>query len=409
LSTACTRDSEPPNYVPVWIPLSRRGGAAAEGVECDAHGHAQGERAQECFCLFARLALHPEPDRPVVMVVHGLFDSSAQDYLQRMAASVFESGPSVLLPDMRDHGDTLRAAPEIATTLGTLEGADLLALAGALRASCTERFTRVGLAAVSGGALDAIRAFTLDREDTLSAGVIALSPLLDVQAAVQDLSASGPCAITRSIELSTGDDLAIAAFSGAAFFGGAALARDLAGERLNGDTAVIAAIGAGVGLLTSLAIDAWLDGGTEPCVTDHAISRMLQDLMHVRWNALRAVGGISPRARQLPIEQVTIETYVRERAQFQAARLGVTLQAFDARGLARDLRTALRSPARRNSRLLVLGATDDPMTRAPALRAFSEETRAMPQVYARVLQRGGHAGMSVVQPVVMHALYERFF
>lgn len=413
LVTACTGEpsatDEEPRYTPVWLPLSRTGGAAADSVRCDAHGHASGERAQDAFCMFARLALRPEHDATMVVVVHGLFDSSAQEYLQRMAASLFESGHSVLLPDMRDHGDTLRAAPDIATTLGTLEGPDLLAVGQALRAGCAGRFARLGLAAVSGGALDAIRAFTLDAGDMFGAGVIAISPLLDTQVAIRDLSESGPCAITRSVELSWVDDVAIAGISGAAFFGGAALARGLAGERLNADTAIVAGIGAGVGLLTSLAIDAWFDGGAEPCITDHAISEMVQDIMRVRWRGLSAKGEVAPRAKHLPADQVTLETYLHERAQYQAARLGVTMQLFDPRRLASDLRAALRSPERSHSRLLVLGAQDDPMTRAAALRAFSDDTRSLPQVYSRVLQRGGHGGLSIVQPVVMQALYARFF
>lgn len=413
LATACAEEmrpiADPPGFSPIWIPLSRAGAAPDPSVQCDPQGKAIGEHAADAFCSFARLALRPEPDRTLVMVVHGLFDSGAQAYVQRMAAALFEQGHSVLVPDMRDHGDTLRAAPELATTLGALEGPDLLALARALQRSCAGRFARIGIAAVSGGALDAIRAFTLDRDELLSAGVIAISPLLDVRAAMRDLSQTGACAATRSLELTWLDDLLIAGATGAVLFGGAALGQALAGEPLDASTAAVGGIGAGAGLLTSLAVDAWFDGGSQPCITDHALSRMLQDMLGVRWNALGKARVLSPAGQRLQPGEVTIAAYMRERAQFQAARIGVTMREFDARSLAQDLRASLRSPPRPQARLLVLSAEDDPMTRIAALREFAEHTRGLPQVYVRSLSRGGHAGMWIVQPAVMQTLFGRFF
>ena len=413
LSTACAEELRPtadaPSFLPVWVPLSRMGAEPDPGVQCDPQGKPTGERAAESFCMFARLALRPERDRTLVMVVHGLFDSGAQAYVQRMAAALFEQGHSVLVPDMRDHGDTLRAAPELATTLGTLEGHDLLALARAMKQSCAGRFSRIGVAAVSGGALDAIRAFTLDRDQLLSAGVIAISPLLDVRAAMRDLSQTGSCAATRALELTWFDDVLIAGVTGAAFFGGAALGQALAGEPLDGTTAAVAGIGAGAGLLTAVAVDAWFDGGSKACITDHALSLMLQDMLSVRWNALREARVLSPGGQRLQPGDLTIEAYMRERAQFQAKRMGVNMREFDARSLAKELRASLRSPERSQARLLVMSAEDDPMTRIAGLREFAELTRGLSQVYVRSLSRGGHAGMWIVQPTVMQALFGRFF
>jgi pimeloyl-ACP methyl ester carboxylesterase len=231
-----------PAFRPVWIPLSASGGLARDSVHCDEHGKPLGDAANASFCVFGRLALHPTGRNPLIVVVHGLFDSGAQEYVQRMAAVLYRLGHSVLIPDMRDHGDTLRAAPELATTLGTLEGFDLLALVHAVRQSCGDRIERAGIAGVSGGALDAIRAFSLDQQHSLDAGVIAISPLLDVNAAISDVVQTGACAITRSVELSWLDDITLAALSGAAFFGGAALARALAGQRLDAKTALVGGI-----------------------------------------------------------------------------------------------------------------------------------------------------------------------
>jgi alpha-beta hydrolase superfamily lysophospholipase len=199
-------------FTPVWVPLAITGGVAPAAVSCDEHGRAS---AADSFCVFGRLALRPEPGRALILVVHGMFDSGAQLYVQRLAATLYSLGHSVLLPDMRDHGDTWRAAPQLATTLGTLEGEDLLALGERARHSCGAHIGRLGIAAVSGGGLNAIRALTEDSAGSLDAGVLALSPLLDVDQSLADLSSGGACPITRSVELSTLDDLAIAAAVGA--------------------------------------------------------------------------------------------------------------------------------------------------------------------------------------------------
>jgi pimeloyl-ACP methyl ester carboxylesterase len=362
--------------------------------------------------VFGRLALQPADRHSLVVVIHGLFDSGAQEYAQRMAAVLYQLGHSVLVPDMRDHGDTLRAAPQIATTLGTLEGADLLALVNDVRQTCGERIGRAGLAGVSGGGLAAIRAFTLDRQGSLDAGAIAISPLLDVDATLRESADSGACPITRSIELSWLDDLTVAAVTGAAFFGAASLSHALSGQRLDADTALVAAIGAGAGLLTALTVDAWFDGGTEPCVSQHAIARILEDIVRVRWLTLRAPGlgqTMSPAGRRIDPQAITLDDYVRERAQFLAARAGVSMRHFDAASLSHELHGALAAGARSNARLLVIGARDDPMTRISALEQFVQRTAGMPQVYAHALSHGGHAAMWIVQPTVMRAVFERFF
>ncbi len=397
-----------PHFAPVWIPLAAHGGAAPAGATCDTHGAPVGASRHDVFCAYGRLALQPEAGRTLVVVVHGLFDSGAQAYLQRMAAELVRLGHSVLVPDLRDHGNTLRAAPEIATTLGTVEGRDVLAMVQAARMACGARIGRAGVAGVSGGGLAAIRAFAEDRERSLEAGAIALSPLLDVPATVANLGETGACPLARSIELTWVETALITGASGATFFGGAAIDRALAGEPLDRHTAIATGIGAAVGLLGGVVADAWLDGGSEPCLAEHAIALMIEDALHVRWRALQAPGlgaTMSASGRRAAPDSITIDTYLRERVQFSAARLGVELATIDPGRLTHDLTTAPGS----NARLLVIGGSDDPVTRSAAFRAFSEGVRRLPRVYAREVRHGGHGAMWIVQPAITHRIFARFF
>jgi predicted alpha/beta-fold hydrolase len=397
-----------PAFSPVWVPLSVTGGPTPASARCDAEGNPIGGEA--VFCVFGRLALQPTEHKPLIVIVHGLFDSSAQDYVQRMAAALYRLGNSVLVPDMRDHGDTLRAAPEIATTLGMLEGPDLLALVHATRQACGGRVGRAGIAGVSGGALDAIRAFTIDERGSLDAGVIAISPLVDVPSAIRDLSNTGACPLTTAIELSWVDDLMIAAATGAAFFSGAALVRAVDHKPLDTTTAIVGGIGTGVGLLTSLAVDAWFDGGSTPCVSENAIARIVEDALQVRWRTLSSFSiAISPAGHRIPPEAITLDSYVRERAQFRAAQMGMSLPRYQPQILSQEMRAALQLPSRIDARLLVIGAEDDPMTRSAAFREFVRGTHGMSQVYARSVGHGGHGAMWIVQPAATLRVFERFF
>jgi pimeloyl-ACP methyl ester carboxylesterase len=396
-----------PVFAPVWIPLAIGGGAAPAAASCGPRGQPS---VPDVFCVFGRLALQPEPGRALILVAHGMFDSGAQLYVQRLAAALYALGHSVLLPDMRDHGDTWRAAPALATTLGTLEGADMLALVAQARQTCGEQVGRAGIAAVSGGSLNAIRALTLDREHTLDAGVLALSPLLDVSKTLSDLSQTGPCTLTRSVELSWQDDLAIGVAAGLAAFGGAALVQALHGDALDGSTALVGGIGAGAGLASAITLDAFFDGGSDACVSQNAIADIVQGALRVRWRALQHLPGtLSPAGQQIAAENVTLEDYMRERAEHLAAQRHLPLRRFESRSLAHDLRASLAADSEHKTRLLVLGAKDDPMVRVPALLEFAGLTRDLPQVSTHILKHGGHAAMSLVQPTITRAVLERFF
>jgi hypothetical protein len=108
-------------------------------------------------------------------------------------------------------------------------------------------------------------------------------------------------------------------------------------------------------------------------------------------------------------DNITLPDYMRERTQYQAAQHGLMLRSFDSRVLAHELRVTLAADSGRRARLLVLGAADDPMVRVPALREFAALTRDLPQVSAHILEHGGHAAMSLVQPAITRAVLQRFF
>jgi len=73
------------------------------------------------------------------------------------------------------------------------------------------------------------------------------------------------------------------------------------------------------------------------------------------------------------------------------------------------LRASLAKGSEHKTRLLVLGAKDNPMVRVPALLEFAGLTRDLPQVSTHVVEHGGHAAMSLVQPTITQAVLQRFF
>jgi predicted alpha/beta-fold hydrolase len=110
-----------------------------------------------------------DPAKAVVIVVHGIFDSSTNRYIRYTASMLAEDGFTVVVPDMRWHGCQL-ARPALATA-GIDESADLVSWAAELRM----RYHRpVGLLGFSLGALDVINA--AERSSVFAAGVVAVSP-----------------------------------------------------------------------------------------------------------------------------------------------------------------------------------------------------------------------------------------
>lgn len=137
--------------------------------------------------------LHPPlAGHPIVLLVHGLFDSKESRYMRIVAGSFAAGGFGVLVPDMRWHGELLSS--DWPATLGIVEAADLMAW-GAWVAR--DYPSPIGLVGFSLGALDVIHALARSEASELfRAGGIVFSPpanlertrrLLDVPASFFEL------------------------------------------------------------------------------------------------------------------------------------------------------------------------------------------------------------------------------
>ena len=401
LQAACAASAPPgatdPLFSRTWIPVALRGGAPPADASCGVEGEPSGEH----LCLFARVALQASSGADLVVVVPGLFDSSAQRYVLGIAETLYTGGYSVAIVDMRDHGDTWRSAPSVPLALGAAEGLDILHVAAELRSHCAGRVGRLGAIGVSGGGLDVIRAYAADGADgadrgtLLDAGVLALSPLLDVAAAMSDVGVEKTCTLTEAVELQATDLLAITGMSAGAFASGALLSQVLAGDGLDGNIAWSAAAGAALGLLAGVVVDAALDGSDErDCIAVSATGRMFRDLLAQRARSLleqadRAQLGAADRRRFAAA--LSLEEYLM-RAQAYYTRLGVGWSLATPSQLARLLRDREQS-GRSRGRLLIVGAKDDPVTRFAALHALEASTRGLANALVTHVSHGGHGAM----------------
>jgi predicted alpha/beta-fold hydrolase len=123
------------------------------------------------------------PGAPVILVVHGLYDSHTSRYVVEYAEVLRRWGFHVVALDLRDHG-RLRGRPP-PPSLGLAEGRDLFAAACAL--SDAEGVS-VGMLGISYGGQCAVRAAheaTLaGRPEVLRGGVLTLNAPLNVHEAV---------------------------------------------------------------------------------------------------------------------------------------------------------------------------------------------------------------------------------
>jgi predicted alpha/beta-fold hydrolase len=123
------------------------------------------------------------PGQPVVIVVHGLFDSHVSRYVIEHAVSLAHMGFHVVALDMRDHGRLRGKKPP--GSLGVHEGKDLFAAASALG---DKEGVPVGILGLSFGGQCAVRAAleaTLaGRPEVLRGGVMTLSAPLQIQEAI---------------------------------------------------------------------------------------------------------------------------------------------------------------------------------------------------------------------------------
>ncbi len=124
-----------------------------------------------------RLALEaffhpPAAGRPILFVVHGLFDSKRAGYAVRAATALAEQGFGVVVPDLRWHGRHL-GGPALCS-LGLEETGDLLAWAAWISRRHPDH--ELGLVGFSLGAMVVIHTLAADRNRAFRAGGVAISP-----------------------------------------------------------------------------------------------------------------------------------------------------------------------------------------------------------------------------------------
>lgn len=117
----------------------------------------------------------PEPGRPTIVVVHGLFDSKYARYVRVTAELLAARGFGVLVPDMRWHGCLL--SREWLPSLGVEEAADLIAWSRLLEREPGQGESPIGLIGISLGGLDVIHAVSSEEGAAVfEAGAVALVP-----------------------------------------------------------------------------------------------------------------------------------------------------------------------------------------------------------------------------------------
>jgi predicted alpha/beta-fold hydrolase len=113
--------------------------------------------------------------RPVVFVLHGLFDSKADRYVRVAAEALARDGFGVVAPDLRFHGCLFQ--PSRLATLGIDEQRDLIAWADWLATQPHYQHRPFALLGFSLGALDAIQtAGSAEGARAFHGGAIAVSP-----------------------------------------------------------------------------------------------------------------------------------------------------------------------------------------------------------------------------------------
>ncbi len=113
------------------------------------------------------------PDLPVVVVLHGLYDSKNTRYVTRTATWLAAQGFGVVVPDLRWHGCLLDE--KWLPSLGFFEGPDLLAWGRWLAAQEPDR--PLALVGFSLGGLDVIHALAQPGADAVfRGGGVAISP-----------------------------------------------------------------------------------------------------------------------------------------------------------------------------------------------------------------------------------------
>jgi predicted alpha/beta-fold hydrolase len=126
-----------------------------------------------------------DPSKPIVFVLHGLFDSNADLYVMRAADALMRQHYGVVIPDLRWHGCLL--ADEWLSTLDLEEARDLVAWGQRIRRDHPNR--SIGIVGFSMGGLNAIAALSQpEAAEVFDAGAIAVSPPAELSSLIAHLN-----------------------------------------------------------------------------------------------------------------------------------------------------------------------------------------------------------------------------
>ncbi len=117
----------------------------------------------------------------LVVLVHGIFQSKNFKFIRDMAQRLYERY-SVAVVDIRDHLGTFRLASEYPASGGTIEGRDILEIAGQLKKR--KPGLRIFLIGFSYGGGIVLNAMDEGRARGIISGVIAISPTMSINHAV---------------------------------------------------------------------------------------------------------------------------------------------------------------------------------------------------------------------------------
>ncbi len=136
--------------------------------------------------IAATVGLQGAPERPGLIVVHGLFSSRRFDYVRQIAVrAYYEWGFNVLALDLRSFGLT-NLTSQAPTTVGWKEGEDVVAAARYLKQLGATTVGALGISLGGSAVLGACDAD--DADETLDGGILAVSPPADVRAMARRLS-----------------------------------------------------------------------------------------------------------------------------------------------------------------------------------------------------------------------------
>jgi pimeloyl-ACP methyl ester carboxylesterase len=416
-----------PTYTSVWLPLSRGGVPALDpGVQCTRLGTITPEaRAADAFCLHARVALQPrDSGAPLVLVVHGLFDSSDHHYLRNTGSVLYSMGLSVALLDMRDHGETLRRNPDVPLTLGVLEGHDLRHLARQFREACGPRVGALGVLGYSGGGLASIRAYSTDKQAAargeapqFDLGVLAISPVLDANVTLEQMREWDDCAATTALEFDTSLKIFVGAVSGLVGFSISSLASSSPTDKIPW---LEMGVGVGAGVAVPFLVDGFFDGRSydlqgntrfsSNCVAKRGIADLFRQLFDTRWRSLAAHGYLEGQPEEMKYEDYLEQRYERHYGKNRPEGLPEDYTGpvyYSPEVLAAQIQQS--QPEGWKGRLAIVTSRDDVVVGLEPAERMKQLLQRSPDARALVSELGSHTAYDVLNQVLSRQFLDAFF